>query len=151
MSARKHRLPVVLDTNIFVRNFKSRRKSSPNRTIIRLWLLERKLQLIVSQEVIAEYLEIFDRVLRMGQAALDKWEKRFADGPGVTFVNLGRRDFESRDPDDNVFLSTARAGKAEYLVTNDRDLLDLPEASQRALPFSIVKPDDFLTLVEGRK
>jgi hypothetical protein len=54
MSARKRRVPVVLDTNVFVRNFKSHRKSSANRRIVRLWLVERKLQLIVGAEIIAE-------------------------------------------------------------------------------------------------
>jgi predicted nucleic acid-binding protein len=68
----------------------------------------------------------------------------------VTLVNLGRRDDDCRDSDDNVFLSTARAGKAKYLVTNDRDLLDLPESVRRALPFLIKKPDEFLRLVDGQ-
>ncbi len=54
MSARKHRLPVVVDTNVFVRSFKTRTKSSPNRRVIRLWLIERRLQLIVSNDVVAE-------------------------------------------------------------------------------------------------
>ena len=100
---------------------------SPNRRIIRLWLLEKKLQLIVSREIVDEYLEIFDEVLRMEPKVLIEWQERFSDDPRATVVNLGRRDDASRDSDDNVFLSTARAGKAAYLVTNDHDLLDLPE------------------------
>jgi predicted nucleic acid-binding protein len=55
----------------------------------------------------------------------------------------------SRDPDDNVFLSTARAGKAKYLVTNDRDLLDLPQYLQKTLPFAILTPYHFLKQLEG--
>ena len=31
----------------------------------------------------------------------------------------------ARDPDDEVYLNLALAGKAQYLVTRDRDLLDL--------------------------
>jgi putative PIN family toxin of toxin-antitoxin system len=147
MTARKHRVRVMLDTNIFVRNFKARNKSSHNCRIIRLWLLEAKLQLVVSEEVVAEYLEIFDDVLRMVPSTLGKWRSRFADDPRVTMVNLGARHTESRDPDDNVFLSTARAGKAAYLVTNDRDLLDLPESVQEGLSFSIVTPADFLAAI----
>lgn len=65
----------------------------------------------------------------------------------VTTVNLARRDEASRDPDDNVFLSTARAGKADYLVTNDHDLLDIPDSIQGALPFSIVKPSELLRVL----
>jgi len=64
--------------------------------------------------------------------------------PRVTVVQLGRRYRESRDPDDNLLLATARAGKARYLITNDRDLLDLPEESRRSLPFGIGTPQGFL-------
>ena len=144
MSARKRRIPVVFDTNVFVRNFKSRSKSSHNRRVFRLWLVERKLQLVVSEEVVAEYLEIFENVLELDEEIVLKWRTRFCDGPGVTFVELGPREVGSRDPDDNVFLSTARAGKAKFLVTSDRDLLDLPKSLQSRLTFAIVKPDQLL-------
>ena len=144
MSARKDRLRVVLDTNVFVRNFKSRSKSSPNRKIIRLWLVEKQLQLIVSHEIVAEYLEIFGEVLAMDADVVEEWHERFVLDPRATLVNLARRDDESRDPDDNVFLSTARAGKAKFLVTNDKDLLDISKSFQRTLPFVILTPSVFL-------
>ena len=41
------------------------------------------------------------------------------------------------DPDDQVFLEAAAAARADYLVTKDRDLLDL---GRRKLPFQIVSP-----------
>lgn len=149
MSARKHWVPVVLDTNVFVRNFKSRSRLSPNRRIIRLWLLQRTLQLIVSDEIVAEYLEIFHEILQMNPDSVDGWRDRFAADRRTTLVKLARRDQLSRDPDDNVFLSTARAGKAKYLVTNDRDLLDLPQYLQKTLPFAILTPTHFLKQLEG--
>jgi putative PIN family toxin of toxin-antitoxin system len=34
----------------------------------------------------------------------------------------------SRDPDDDMFLHTAQHGKVEWLVSGDRDLLELPPA-----------------------
>ncbi len=144
MSARKHRLPVVLDTNVFIRSFKTRSQSSPNRHVVRLWLIERKLQLIVSADVVADYLEIFNRVLAMDRDTLTAWRDRFAAAGRVTVVNLARRDVASRDPDDNVFLSTARAGKAKYLLTNDRDLLDIPDATKKDLAFVVMRPSEFL-------
>lgn len=67
MVARKRRMPVVLDTNVLVRNFKARSKTSANRRVVRLWLIERRLQLVVSPEVLAEYLEIFEEVLGMSR------------------------------------------------------------------------------------
>ena len=55
----------------------------------------------------------------------------------------------SRDPKDNVFIATAIAAKAKFLVTNDRDLLDIDEAKKRTLRFKIVTPTEFLQLLES--
>jgi len=135
---------VVADTNVFVRNFKSRSNHNPNRRIIRLWLLEKRLQLIVSPELAAEYLEIFARVLGMDAETVDAWRVRLEEDSRCTVVHLTRRYTESRDPDDNILLATALTGRAEYLITNDRDLLDLPDEFQRTLPFAILSPEEFL-------
>lgn len=85
----------------------------------------------------------------MDAETVNEWHERFADDGRLTLVNLARRDEASRDPDDNVFLSTARAGKARFLITNDRDVLDLPASVRRALAYSIVTPPEFLAKFEG--
>lgn len=144
MVSRKQRIPVVLDTNVFVRAFKTRSDGSPNQRIVRLWLLEKRLQLIVSNELIDEYLEIFESILGMNEELIEDWRQRFASDPRSTLVGLGRRFTESRDPDDNLLLATATAGKAEYLVTNDHDLLDLPADFVKSLRFEIITPTVFL-------
>jgi putative PIN family toxin of toxin-antitoxin system len=144
MVRRKLRIPLVADTNVFVRNFKARSNTNPNRRIIRLWLLERRLQLVVSAELVAEYLEVFATVLGMDAETVEAWRMRFEEDRRCTVVHLARRYTESRDPDDNFLLATARAGGADYLVTNDRDLLDLPEEFVRTLPFRVVSPREFL-------
>lgn len=56
----------------------------------------------------------------------------------------------SRDPDDDKFLAAAIEGVAEFVVTGDRDLLDLK--SYRGV--RIVRPARFLTTIKrvsGRK
>lgn len=40
-------------------------------------------------------------------------------------ITLKGRDFGLRDPDDNKVLETAVAGKCDYLITGDKDLLIL--------------------------
>jgi predicted nucleic acid-binding protein len=52
----------------------------------------------------------------------------FADGTGLPLC---------ADPADQVFLEAAAAARADYLVTKDRELLDL---ARRKLPFQIVRP-----------
>src|SRR5947208_1080412 len=144
MAGRKQRIRVVLDTNVFVRSFKARHKTNANRRIVRLWLLQRQIQLVASAEIIQEYVEIFARVLDMDNETVAEWQTRFEKDRRCSVVNLGRRYTESRDPDDNLMLATAFAGKADYLITNDRDLLDLPVEFQKTLPFEILSPQHFL-------
>jgi putative PIN family toxin of toxin-antitoxin system len=50
-----------------------------------------------------------------------------------------------RDPFDMAFLELALAGRADYLVTGDRDLLSLTIG----LPCPVVTPDAFLAALAG--
>ena len=50
----------------------------------------------------------------------------------------------SRDPDDDVFLSCARASQADYLVTGDNDLLILKQHGNT----KIVNPAEFLKILD---
>lgn len=47
-----------------------------------------------------------------------------------------------RDPDDNFLLALAKDGKANYLITGDKDLLEL----EKFATTSIIKMNDFLEL-----
>lgn len=144
MVSRRRRLVVVFDTNVLVRALMSRSKSSPNYRVVRLWLVERELQLVVSKELLSEYLDVFERVLGMTTDVIEEWRERFTEDSRVSFVNLGTRFELSRDPDDNLVLATAATGRASWLLTNDKDLLDLPEDSMRLLRFEISTPHVFL-------
>lgn len=144
MVSRRRRLVVVFDTNVLVRALMSRSKSSPNYRVVRLWLVERELQLVVSKELLSEYLDVFERVLGMTTDVIEEWRERFTEDSRVSFVNLGTRFELSRDPDDNLVLATAATGRASWLLTNDKDLLDLPEDSMRLFRFEISTPNVFL-------
>ena len=144
MVQRRKRLPVVLDTNVFVRALKAGSNTNWNRRIVRLWLIERQLQLVVSRELIAEYLGIFADVLGIDAETVAEWRNRFEIDGRSSLVNLGRRYAASRDPDDNLLLATATAGEARFLITNDRDLLEVSDAVQQTLKYAIVTPQEFL-------
>jgi uncharacterized protein len=51
-------------------------------------------------------------------------------------------DAVKEDPDDNKILECAKAGQAEYIVTNDNHLLKLKEFEG----IKIVKPEEFLRI-----
>ena len=48
-----------------------------------------------------------------------------------------------RDEDDQKFLELARAARADYLVTKDRDLLELTRRKYAQLAFRILTPQAF--------
>ena len=144
MVVRKQRIPVVIDTNVFVRAFRARSVANPNQAVIRLWLQRRLLQLIVCSELVDEYLGIFSEVLEMDDELLAEWRVRFEHNRRSTVVKLGRRFTESRDPDDNLLLAAAHAGRAEFLLSNDRDLLELPPEFRRRQPFQVITPAAFV-------
>lgn len=143
MPRRKDRLPVVLDTNVVVSFILSQRPLSAAIQIFALWYKQHKLQLIISDEVVAEYFEVLERI-----GADERRVKHLDDllrrASIVTHINLGARYAVSRDPDDDVMLATAAAGAAQYLITNDHDLLDIPVAQKKKFRFEIVTPGAFL-------
>ena len=149
MARRKARLPVVLDTNVVVGALLSTKRQAANQRVYRLWL-HRQLQLIVSPEIAAEYLELIER-LRISPARATAFRERLQRHDIITHVNLGARFTESRDPDDNLILATAAAGKAKYLISNDYDLLDIPAAQRRRFKFEILSPKAFLMRLEAQR
>jgi len=140
---RKERLPVTLDTNVVVSYYLSQHRQSASAQIFRLWRDQRQLQLVVSDVVINEYLEVLRRV-GVSEERIARLMERFERRQTVTHVNLGARYTESRDPDHNLILATAAAGKVKFLVTNDHDLLDIPDIQLRRFKFEIVTPQEFL-------
>lgn len=149
MPLRKKRIPVVFDTNLMIAFHLSKNPDSANVRAYRLWRNERKLQLVVSDDTVAEYLEILERI-GVADQSIKRIERRLRSRKTVTWVNLGARPVVSRDPDDDVVIATAIAGKAKYLVTNDRDLLDIPTRERKKLRFKIVSPSEFLIRLESK-
>lgn len=146
MPPRKERIAVVFDTNILIANYLGKNPKSAVRKIFGLWRIHRKLQLIVSKETVAEYLEILERV-NIPSKRIDTFLERIEKRLTVTKVSLGKIPTESRDVDDNLILATALVGKADFLITNDKDLLDIAEADKKKFKFRIVSPIEFLQAI----
>jgi len=144
---RKERVPVVLDTNVVLGFYLSRSRLSPNGQVFRLWRDRRELQLILSEELDNEYLEVLGR-LNVAPERIARLSRRLKLRNTITRVKLGARPKPSRDPEDNFLLATALAGKASFLVTNDRDLLDIPAIERKRFKFEIVTPRQLLAKLE---
>ena len=148
MPQRSPGVKAVIDTNVFVGNLMTRNPHSPNRRVIRLWLVERHLKLAVSNEIVDEYLKIFREVLRFDDQQTNEWRQRFSKRQTTVSVKVKFRPTMSRDSKDDIFIATAIAATADYLINNDRDLLELSEANKHKLKFQIVTPQQFLKHLE---
>ena len=148
MPKRKDRLPVVVDINIYIVPYIKHKRTGAARRIFDLWLFERKLQLILSPPLESEYLGIL-RMLGANEKFLQMQKIRFHYASNVTFTNLRKRSYLSRDPKDNMLIDTAYTGKAKFLITKDADLLEIPKRALKGYRFSIIKPNEFLKEIGG--
>ncbi len=102
--------------------------------------------MIVSDEIVAEYLEILERV-GINENRIERLNVILETFGIVSKFSLGKIPTESRDVDDNLMLATALVGKADFLITNDKDLLDIAEADKKKFKFRIVSPIEFFNAI----
>lgn len=107
-------------------------------------------EVFVSPEIEAEFAGLKDRLReKISPQALRYWTESFLPSVLGRTVRVGTppRLHLSRDPKDDAYLSLAKAVEADYLVTGDKDLLEVPrKALEKAGLFglAVVDPRDFL-------
>ena len=124
MAKRKDR--IILDTNLFISfliNNDFRKLNS--------LLNNKKITILLSQELLDEFLEVSQRpkfrryfTLALVEKLLQGLYLRAEFIEVVSIVEL------CADPKDNFLLALAKDGKASHLITGDRDLLQLKKMSK---------------------
>lgn len=107
-------------------------------------------QLFVSQQIVEEYLEVLHRpeLAKKFKALTNLDLAKIIDLLGqAPLVEISTIPTASRDPKDNKFLACAQQAKADYLVTEDRDLLDIGEYQDT----KIVTALEFLHILDKKK
>ena len=135
-------LKVILDTNQFVSAFLF---GGMTKIVFDL-VLNNKLELYVSEDLKAEVLEKFKYYGASEQTLLDAF--LFLDAKGIVITPKTEVSI-CRDPEDNYLLALAEEAQASYLVTRDKDLLDLPQKKWKNT--KIVKPEEFLPYLRSLK
>jgi len=115
---------VVIDTVVFVRALLNPR----NRAGQLLFERADDYTLVLSRPIIQEILEVLTRpeISRKFRSAAGIDMRRVIDL--LTEAEIAEVDEVSsisRDPKDDIFLITAHIGNAQFLISEDRDLLDL--------------------------
>jgi len=113
---------VVVDTNVLVSALINRGK--PRRLVLKL--LEEH-TVILSPQMLAELADVLtgDK-FAVKTAQVDRFLAILVRKAKIVTPS-SRFKVISEDPDDDIVLNTAYAGKAEYIITGDRHLLALKE------------------------
>lgn len=139
-------LKVVIDTVVFVRSL-----INPHGRSGRIVFSHNKTyQLYVSEPIIKEILEVLHRPeLTTKFQTLSKVDFSAVlnlFGQAHT-VEVSKIPSISHYPKDNKFIATAREADAEYLVTEDKDLLDL----KKYQGVKIIDTETFIRLLEEKR
>ena len=129
---------IVLDTNVLVSGVFW--AGQPLR-VLELWADDR-VQVVASESILLEYAAVLKEIgCGRGQLVLaEKWLSFFFQHAAL--IDVRSAIDVCRDPDDNKYLSCAADGDADYIVSGDRDLLDL----KAFVGIPIVTPRQFLAL-----
>ena len=128
---------VFLDTNVLVAAFATRGLCAD---VMRVVLAEHRL--ITGEVVLAELRAVLIRRIKLPQATVEDIVALLRDQEVVPKPSKPS-DVSIRDPDERWILASATAGRADVLVTGDRDLLDV--AGKAPLP--ILAPRGFWDLL----
>lgn len=102
--------------------------------------------LFLSPALLREYRAVAQELLDEGKINALQFEILISGVAAVvsaaTVVEPRKRLEECRDPEDNMVLECCLAAHADYLITGDKDLLDIENLS---FPLFIVSPSEYFT------
>jgi len=132
---------VVVDCNILVVCLTSK---SPYHFIYR-YLIEGKFDLLISSDILLEYEEIIQQ--KYGPATSNAFISLLEELPNVHFITpFYKWLLIDKDPDDNKYCDCAIAGKAMYIVTEDKHFNALKSISFPIL--TVIDIDEFLKMIQ---
>ena len=120
---------IILDTNLWISYLINKRLSQIDELIF-----DDRLTILFSEESLQEFIEVTNRL---------KFEKYFSKEDVINLLLLF--DFYGelveiksnieicRDPKDNFLLNLAVDGNADYLITGDKDLLEIGKIDQTSI------------------
>jgi putative PIN family toxin of toxin-antitoxin system len=151
----------VFDCNVFLQGAANRRSST--RSCLRLFF-DDAISLFVSEPVLREVREVLSRPAirrkfprltdRLVNALIMKIESQ-----AILIKNIPEEFHYGRDPKDEPYVNLALVANASYLVSHDKDLLDLMTTSSDAAlrfrfryPFlRILKATDFVREIDRQR
>lgn len=138
----------VLDTNTLV-SAVINVPFSPSQEIYQNFI-DKHFLLIVSPSLLAEVDEVLhrERVMKFHKRSAEKLQEIMNELTILSYIVPGNTKIEVvRDPNDNKIISAALEGKVDYIVSRDKDLLDLKEYQG----IKIVTPEEFMGILRSER
>lgn len=134
-------MKIVLDTNVWLSAIFW--KGEANKIIEKTE--NKKFQIIISEEILLEIIDVLNKESKFQKYIKDK--KIIIEDLLRTILSISnliktntKLDVIKDDPKDNMILSTALDGKADYIISYDNHLLNMIEFRK----IKIINPGEFL-------
>ena len=127
---------VVIDPNVFISGIFW---GGPPSDILSLWQ-KKKITLCLSPEILQEYQRVAEHLSNKYPSIDISRIIELVTIHGQVFPNQTLEQPICRDPDDDKFIACALVANAQYLISGDKDLLDITQP----LKTQIIKPREFL-------
>ncbi len=131
---------VVLDTNVFISGiFWSGNYCSQ---LIDKWK-NKEIELVSSLDIVEELIETLRNFkISMPENIIEEWRNLLLNN-SILIQSSTKMEAIKEDPEDNKFLETAIDGKADFIVSQDKHLLNLKEYQG----IKIVKPEEAVNIL----
>jgi putative PIN family toxin of toxin-antitoxin system len=137
-----NQIGAVLDTSVVIAGHRSTHGASYE--ILRLWRTAGEFELILSDDIFLEWIDVL-----IEQNISASTIEEFIMTLHVKALLTDNSYIVNRitvDPSDNIFLAAALEGRADYIVSLDRHLLDLKHYHR----IQIVRPNRFLEVLRAK-
>ena len=138
----------VMDTNTLISAIINT-KGSVSEEIYQNFMAQ-QFSLIISYGILEEVEDVSnrERVIKRHKLSTKEREVIISELTALSYIVPGTTRVEVvRDPDDNKVVSAALEGKADYIVSRDKDLLDLKEYEG----IKIISPEEFMGILRAER
>ncbi len=133
---------VVLDTNVFISGIFWEGNASA--AIIDAWR-NGNFTLVSSHSILEEFVRVLRSFkIKMDEEMIEEWQCMIIEN-AVIVEPIHKLEIVKADPSDNKFFEAAVAGNAQYIVSQDRHLLQVLEYEGIA----VLTPSEFLQKLQS--
>ncbi len=123
---RRKKDKIIIDTNLWISFLLSKKSSGLDK-----FFKDKSITLLFSQELLDEFIEVSRRPkLKKYFNIIDLESLLHQINLHAEFVEVTSESFACRDPKDNFLLALAIDSNANYLLTGDKDLLELKKVGK---------------------